>query len=307
MRPLPRSLTVLTLAFATTCVAAGEAGAQQRARSRPPSSAGSSSGSSSSSSSGQSERESRTEAQRRESTPPPATSAKPQGGPPPQAQSQGYQGNNSNNGNDRRRDNRQAVPAPRDRYIDRDRDGRNDNPAYRPNYDPRYDSRYERYDRNDYNRWDSRWSDRRNDWRYAPSYRYSDRRVVIAPRTPRHFSSPWLNFRLDFRVAGINVYVGRAVPFPGWYNPYIVGVPGYQRPYMSYGGVVFDIQPWDAELWIDGEYAGRVGDYSPYESPLALVAGRHWVDVRGRYGRSLRFQIDVVPGQVTPYRGDLGY
>ena len=72
-------------------------------------------------------------------------------------------------------------------------------------------------------------------------------------------------------------------------------------------GVSFDVEPRDAELWIDGEYVGRVSDYSPYDAPLVLAAGRHVVDLRGRYYNPLTFEITVVPGQVIPYSGTLPY
>lgn len=156
---------------------------------------------------------------------------------------------------------RQAMPAPRDRDIDLNRNGRD--------------------------------GDR------GP-------RIVIAPRQIVRFSRPWYTFLPQRRVS-IGITIGRPIAFPSWYDPYIVGRPGGPMSYMAYGGVSFDVEPRDADLWIDGEYVGQVSDYSPYGAPLVLVAGRHVVDVRGRYCSPLSFEITVVPGQVIPYSGTLPY
>lgn len=201
---------------------------------------------------------------------------------------------NSRNNNSRYDDRsygtqRQAVPAPRDRYIDLNRNGRDD----------RYDN-----GRNSYSYgYDSRGYS--ND-RYAPSYRYSDRRVVIAPRQPRRFTSSWFSFRPQSRLS-IGLTIGYPVAFPSWYDPYIVGTPGYVKPYMAYGGVTFDVEPRDADLWVDGEYIGRVSDYTSYDPPLTLVAGRHHIELSGDGARAIEFDITVVSGQVIPYQGTLPY
>ena len=205
-------------------------------------------------------------------------------------------GGNGNSGYDTRSaPQRQAVPAPRDRYMDLNNNGRDD----------RYENRND--NRND-NRYDSRY-DSRNDYRddrYAPSYRYSGPRIVIAPRQPMRFTQSWFSFRPQIRL-NIGLTVGYPISFPSWYDPYVVGVPGYNRPYMPYGGVSFDVEPRDAELWVDGDYIGRVSDYSSYDPPLTLVAGRHHVELRGRNYRAIEFDITVVAGQVIPYQGTLPY
>ena len=107
---------------------------------------------------------------------------------------------------------------------------------------------------------------------------------------------------------GFGIFVGVPFGYPSWYDPY----RGYAGPYVGprltrYGGISFDIQPYDAEIYIDGHYAGCVADYSPYEGPLTLAAGRHWIELRAPGYRRLSFEITVVPGQVIPYRGSLPY
>jgi hypothetical protein len=155
----------------------------------------------------------------------------------------------------------------------------------------RYDGRYDRYD--------SRYSN------YSP-YRYNGPRVIFAPRDNMRFSSPWFSFRALVRLP-FGLTLGVSTPFPTWYRPYIVGRPGYTQPYMPYGGVTFDIEPRDAELWVDGEYVGRVSDYDYNDPPLTLVAGVHDIELRSGYSRPLAFDITIIPGQVIPYQGTLPY
>ncbi|TAK13117.1 MAG: hypothetical protein EPO35_10675 [Acidobacteria bacterium] len=314
MRPFRRSLIVLT-SLALLPVAGVASAGQARPRSAPPaqgsssSGSGSSQGSSSSSSSSQQGR-SGTQAQRREAPPPPQVSQPQAQTPREQGRETARQNNDdrrNNNANDNsRNDNnsdRRAIPAPRDRYIDLNRDGRNDNrdstilgPQDRRDLERRYNDR-DRYDGR-YERYDSRYSNY--------SYRYNGPRIVFAPREPMRFNRPWFSFRTLVRLP-FGLTLGVATPFPSWYRPYIVGRSGYVSPYMPYGGVTFDIEPRDAELWIDGEYIGRASDYSYYDPPLTLVAGLHEVELRSRYSRPLVFEITVIAGQVIPYQGTLPY
>lgn len=319
MRSYRRSLILVTSLALMPLAGVASAG-QARPRSAPPaqgSSSSGSSGSSSSSSSNPAPTQGRTQAQprERESAPPPQQQQQSQRQEQtrereqPQKSQRPQQQNGQNDArqnNDRNDNSRQAIPAPRDRYIDTNRDGRNDNRDSRVlgpqdrrdiehrndnNNNSRYDGRYDRYD----NRYSS----------YSP-YRYDGPRVVFAPRQSERFSRPWFSFRPLIRLP-FGLTLGVAQAFPSWYRPYIVGRPGYQSPYMPYGGVTFDIEPRDAELWIDGEYIGRASDYSYNDPPLTLVAGSHYVELRSRYGRPLAFDITVIPGQVIPYQGTLPY
>lgn len=185
---------------------------------------------------------------------------------------------------------RQAIPAPRDRYIDQNRNGRDDRYDNSRNYGSRdYGSSYGY-----------------SNYGYS-GYGYSGgSRIIIAPRRPMRFSSPYFSFRPQLRLS-IGLTMGYPIAFPSWYDPYVVGQPGYVRPYMPYGGVSFDVEPRDAELWVDGEYVGRVSDYSSYDPPLTLVAGRHHIELTGGSYRSLAFDITVIAGQVIPYQGTLPY
>lgn len=314
MRPLSRSLILVTSLALMPLAGVASAG-QSRQRSAPPSRGSSSSGSSSSQGSSD-QRESRPQAQsrQRDSAPPQQQQQSQRQEQSrerqtlPQAQRPQQQYERPQQYDQRRQENsRQAIPAPRDRYIDQNRDGRNDNrdsrvlgPQDRRDLDRRFESYGSagRYDGR-YDRYDNRYSN------YS-SYRYNGPRVIFAPRENMRFDRPWFSFRALVRLP-FGLTLGVSTPFPTWYRPYIVGRPGYTSPYMPYGGVTFDIEPRDSELWVDGEYIGRVSDYDYNDPPLTLVAGPHYIELRSGYSRPLAFDITIIPGQVIPYQGTLPY
>lgn len=72
------------------------------------------------------------------------------------------------------------------------------------------------------------------------------------------------------------------------------------------GGLSFNIQPSTAEVIVDGENYGQVGNFAPNaQQPLALAPGRHRVEIRQSGYRNLAFDVDIVAGQVLPYQGTL--
>jgi hypothetical protein len=103
-------------------------------------------------------------------------------------------------------------------------------------------------------------------------------------------------------------------PVPFYAYPYPVPVYGYAAPSapviigpgsVRYGGVSLEISPRDASVYVDGNYAGRIQDFDGTRQPLTLTAGRHHVLVDAPGYQPWGFDVDVVPGQVLPYRGDL--
>ena len=131
------------------------------------------------------------------------------------------------------------------------------------------------------------------------------------PYRPFHFSRPYYSFRPRLTI-GFGLWIGFSVPYPwsyfGDYRPRVYGYyPGrYYNPSLGardYGGLSFDIQPSDADLYVDGEYVGMVGTFTPYGEPLTLMPGMHRIAiVRDRF-RTMEWDVRVEPGQVIPYRG----
>jgi hypothetical protein len=141
----------------------------------------------------------------------------------------------------------------------------------------------------------------------APSYgpRYGSPRYYYSPyRVPRPLYRPYYSFRPQLTF-GLGISIGYPVAFPSWYDPYVPGYYPLYRPGGSYGGLSLDIQPYDASVYVDGEYLGVVGDFTPYEAPLTLPAGRHHIAIEAPGLAPLSFYITIVPRQVIPYQGSL--
>jgi hypothetical protein len=140
---------------------------------------------------------------------------------------------------------------------------------------------------------------------YAPRYepRYSPRysaRAYVPFWQVRTYYRPYA-FRPRFSI-GFNIFAGYPVPYTYAYPyPYSYGRP----PASYYGGVVLEIEPEDAAVYVDGAYAGIVSDFDGSRQPLTLTAGTHRVEVQEPGLAPLVFDVSVQPGQVIPYRGDL--
>jgi hypothetical protein len=149
------------------------------------------------------------------------------------------------------------------------------------------------------------------------------RPVIVAPRVyaPRHYYGGYYGYRPGFRPyafrpwtrLSFGFFVGYPVPYVYSY-PYPVPVYGYGAPsapvYITpsstlYGGVTLEISPRDAEVFVDGQYVGQVRDFDGVGAPLNLTVGRHRVDVSAPGYEPLWFDVDVRPGQLVPYRGDM--
>jgi hypothetical protein len=113
-------------------------------------------------------------------------------------------------------------------------------------------------------------------------------------------------FRPRLRI-GFGVFLGYPVPYPA-YDPYLYA-PAYGYPsvsgYGAYGGVSLEISPSNAAVIVDGQYLGIVYDFYDPGRPLSLAIGRHHISVQAPGYRPLDFDVNIVPGQVLPYRGDL--
>ena len=175
--------------------------------------------------------------------------------------------------------------------------------------------------RNDNNRL----SDQRNDVGravprgnvYAPHYdpryspRYSPRVYSPGVYGPRSYYRPYV-FRPRYSI-GFGIFLGYPVPYTYSY-PYPIEVYGYGAPRnevminpgsTSYGGVALEITPSDAEVFVDGEYAGHVEDFDGTTQPLTLTPGTHRIEVQAPGYEPMSVDVGVQPGQVIPYRGDL--
>jgi hypothetical protein len=100
------------------------------------------------------------------------------------------------------------------------------------------------------------------------------------------------------------------LPFPIWGG--VVTLPGAVAleqpplgPNAPTGGVQLDIQPWSAEVYVDGALAGRVEQFRGYYQHLTLPAGPHVIAVVAPGRDPLIFAVTVVPGRVVTQRAAL--
>jgi hypothetical protein len=181
-------------------------------------------------------------------------------------------------------------------------------------------------------------SNQRATYRHPPNYGHPNSyyarpyhsRVYVRPPhyaayRPYYFGHSYYSFRPYWNI-GFGLWVGYTVPYPytyfyAGYAPRVYGTyysttdyysgsdyygiePYIAKPAVSvYGGVSFDIQPSDADLFIDGEFVGTVGTFSPTGEPLTLTPGEHRIAIQRNGYRPMEWDVTIEPGQVIPYRG----
>ncbi len=89
----------------------------------------------------------------------------------------------------------------------------------------------------------------------------------------------------------------------GYYSssPYYAG-PRYGYPI---GHLRLDMSPKHAEVLVDGYYAGTVDDFDGIFQTLDLEEGGYKIEVIAPGYAPLEFNIRILPGRKTTYRGDL--
>ncbi len=152
---------------------------------------------------------------------------------------------------------------------------------------------------------------------YAYRARREERQV--APYRPYYYPRPYYAFRRRSPI-GFGIWLGYPVPYPyyGYPYPYTAPESGYAypppppdsinvTPGQDYGGISFDIVPDNAAIYVDGQYAGIVGDFTPNTQPLTLLPGTHRIEVDAQGYQPIVFDANVPAGQVLPYQGQPGY
>lgn len=146
---------------------------------------------------------------------------------------------------------------------------------------------------------------------YVPRYGYSFAHPYWGPRYVRSYVYRPYAFR-PFSSIGFGLFVGYSVPYTWAYPAYApawsYGYPGAYNVVpgpTTYGGLSFDVTPNDATVYVDGNYVGPTAQFDGSQQPLSLVAGSHRIELRAQGCEPLVFNVDVQPGQVIPYRGDL--
>ena len=121
-----------------------------------------------------------------------------------------------------------------------------------------------------------------------------------------------LTSRPSIPSAGPRSPGGPLQPFPIWWNWAVVALPETATleqlpfgPNAPTGGVQLDIQPWSAEVYVDGASVGRVEQFRGYYQHLTLPAGTHVIAVVAPGRDPLILGVTVVPGRVVTERASL--
>jgi hypothetical protein len=144
------------------------------------------------------------------------------------------------------------------------------------------------------------------------------RRVIVQPRGyyyggfPRYYY-PYSSFYWGPGYFDTWGYWGNTWgPGFGYYNGWGGGYPGYAGGYGGYGYRGYDfgrlrlqVEPKDAEVFIDGYYAGEVDDFDGRLQGLSLETGGYNVEIRKDGFETLAFDVRVTPGRTTNYKGEL--
>lgn len=91
---------------------------------------------------------------------------------------------------------------------------------------------------------------------------------------------------------------------PAFYGyPYPVG--GWVNPGYDYGSIRIKVKHRDAEVYVDGYYAGTVDDFDGTFQSLKLEAGGYKVEIRKPGFETLYFDVHVQPDRTITYRGTM--
>lgn len=136
-------------------------------------------------------------------------------------------------------------------------------------------------------------------------------RVVYRPRTtynyysyPRYiYSYPRSVYPYGYGAFGLGYFYYD--PYR-WHPQYSAGVY-YQGGLNGYdiGELRLDVSPRDAEVWVDGYYAGQVDDFDGAFQSLRLESGGYRIELVAPGYEPLVFDVRIAPGRKTTYRGDL--
>ncbi len=161
-------------------------------------------------------------------------------------------------------------------------------------------------DRNDRNVYGSRYRGGNVYGRYAY---HGGRNIYIVPRGrtfyyyPRYYYNP---YTFGYGPTGRGHFY-----FDLYYNSYIWHPYDAYRygTYGNYGYPVGElrlkVQPRDAQVFIDGSYAGRVDDFDGVFQSLRLEEGEYQVEIVLPGFEPLAFDVRILPGEKTTYEGDL--
>jgi translation initiation factor IF-2 len=143
---------------------------------------------------------------------------------------------------------------------------------------------------------------------WAPSY---GRRYFGGPQGFGYYAyDPWSWYGWGWPAYGAyGAWSGYGYGAPygaGWGGYYGGGYGAYGGPYgWSIGGVRLRVDQRDAEVYVDGYYAGTVDDFDGIWQQLRLDDGGYRVEIKKPGFETLVFDVRVTPGRTITYRGHM--
>jgi hypothetical protein len=110
---------------------------------------------------------------------------------------------------------------------------------------------------------------------------------------------------------GLGGYYGFYDP---WYDPFYYGGGYYGGYYGNYygrgysgyeGHLRLKVKPSDAEVFVDGYYAGVVDEFDNAFQHLNIETGPHRIEIREDGYEPLSFEVRIFPGRTVTYKGEL--
>ena len=145
----------------------------------------------------------------------------------------------------------------------------------------------------------------------APPYRSYYRPYRPGVGLGFYYGSPWFIGPYSY---GLGTYYGYPYGYGyGGYPAYAYGgypAYGYGGPYPGYGahlsgGVRLAVAERDAEVYVDGYYAGVVNDFDGAMQRVELEPGPHHIEIRANDVEPASFDVNVEPGRTITYRASL--
>jgi hypothetical protein len=104
-------------------------------------------------------------------------------------------------------------------------------------------------------------------------------------------------------------YGGYSGYYSGYYDPWYGGYPAVYQPSADYvfdqGRLRLKIKPRNAEVYVDGYYAGAVDDFDGIFQRLHLESGPHRIEIRAMGYETLTFEVMINVDRTTTYEGEM--
>jgi PEGA domain-containing protein len=143
--------------------------------------------------------------------------------------------------------------------------------------------------------------DGRNDGRYRSGG------VYVAPRVYNYYYNPRRYYPYGYGAFGLGYFYYDPYTWypPSYYSGYGYGGGGYFPNSFFEGELRLSVAPRNAEVYVDGYFAGRVDDFDGVFQALRLEEGAHHIQITAPGYLPLDFDVRIEADRKITYRGAL--